>query len=119
MAPADATGGGFQVVAVDEDHVVLRRGNTKAPPAPVALVDGTIIPVAVLREALMVLAESVLAADGRFSAAGRCFGANRRASIRTPRREHRGARFRDAWPRRLRPSGAGPARHGQDLPRRA
>jgi predicted RecB family nuclease len=63
------TGEGFQVVAVDEDHVVLRRGNTKPPPAPVALVDGTIIPVAVLREALMVLAESVLAADGRFSAA--------------------------------------------------
>jgi hypothetical protein len=45
MAPADATGEGFQVVAVDEDHLVLRRGNTKAPPAPVALVDGTIIPV--------------------------------------------------------------------------
>jgi uncharacterized protein len=48
---------------------VLLRGNTKAPPAPVAFVEGTIIPVAVLREALMVLAESVLAADGRFSAA--------------------------------------------------
>jgi hypothetical protein len=91
MAPAEATGEGFQVVAVDEDHVVLRRGNTKAPPALVTLVDGTIIPVAVLREALMVLAESVLAADGRFSAARRCFGPNRRASAqdasaRAPRR---------------------------------
>lgn len=63
------TGEGFNVVAVLEDHVVIRRGASKPPPAPVALVDGTIIPVAVLRTALMALAESVLADDGRFPAA--------------------------------------------------
>jgi len=63
------TGEGFNVVAVAEDHVVLRRGNTKPPPAPVALVDGTIIPVKVLRDALFDLARSLLAGDGRFDAA--------------------------------------------------
>lgn len=63
------TGERFNVVATHEDHVVLRRGNTKPPPAPVALVDGTMIPVTVLRTALMALAESLLANDGRFQAA--------------------------------------------------
>lgn len=61
------TGECFQVVAVDEESVVLRRGRTKPPPAPVALVDGTIIPVGVLRDALMTLSHSLLEADGRFA----------------------------------------------------
>jgi predicted RecB family nuclease len=63
------SGEGFKVVHVDQDHVVLRRGNTKPPPAPVALVAGAPINVRVLREALMELAESLLACDARFPAA--------------------------------------------------
>ena len=63
------TGVGYTVVHVEEDHVVLRRGNTKPPPEPVALAGGSPINVGVLREALMELAESVLAGDRRFTAA--------------------------------------------------
>lgn len=63
------TGESFKLVHVDEDHVVLRRGNTKPPPAPAALVEGAPINIRVLREALMALADSLLAGDGRFTAA--------------------------------------------------
>ena len=59
----------FNVVHVDEDHVILRRGRSKPPPAPVALVAGAPINVRVLREATVELAHSVLADDGRFAAA--------------------------------------------------
>jgi predicted RecB family nuclease len=58
----------YNVVAVEENRVVLRRGATRPAPAPVALVDATVIPVAVLREALMALASSVAAGDQKFHA---------------------------------------------------
>lgn len=63
------TGEHFTIAAFDEDRVVLRRGKDKPPPTPVALVAGAPISVGVLREALVELAESVLADDGRFAAA--------------------------------------------------
>jgi predicted RecB family nuclease len=63
------TGTTYSVVRVEEDRVVLRRGSTKAPPQPVALAGGSPINVRVLREALMELAEAVLAGDRRFTAA--------------------------------------------------
>jgi predicted RecB family nuclease len=59
----------YTVVAVEENRVVLRRGATRPAPTPVALVDATVIPVAVLREALMALAWSRLAGEDRFRAA--------------------------------------------------
>jgi predicted RecB family nuclease len=62
------TGERFNVVRVREDHVVLRRGNTKPPPAPVALVEGPPVNARVLRDALIELAESLLAQDGRWLA---------------------------------------------------
>lgn len=72
LRPGDAddptTGERYKVVAVDENRVVLRRGATRPDPRPLALVDATVIPVAVLREALMELASSLLADDGRFHA---------------------------------------------------
>ena len=69
VAEDPTTGTDHNVVAVDEDHVVIRRGADKPPPAPVALVDATMIPVAVLREALMALAGQLLDDGGRFAAA--------------------------------------------------
>jgi uncharacterized protein len=63
------TGEGFTVVHVDEDQVVLRRGNTKPAPEPAALVGGAPVNVRVLREALMQLAESLLAGDSRYPVA--------------------------------------------------
>jgi len=59
----------YSVVAVEENRVVVRRGATRPAPTPVALVDATVIPVAVLREALMTLASSLLANEDRFRAA--------------------------------------------------
>jgi predicted RecB family nuclease len=59
----------YNVVEINEDRVVLRRSKSRPPPAPVALAGGSPINVTVLREALMQLAESVLADDGRFPAA--------------------------------------------------
>ncbi|MBA3329037.1 MAG: ribonuclease H-like domain-containing protein, partial [Solirubrobacterales bacterium] len=56
----------YNVVAVEENRVVIRRGSTRPAPTPVALVDATVIPVAVLREALMALAAAVLAGESRF-----------------------------------------------------
>ena len=83
LKPGDAddptTDESYNVVAVEENRVVLRRGATRPAPAPVALVDATVIPVAVLREALMALA-SVGArrrADGSARCA-RCCAASRR-----------------------------------------
>jgi predicted RecB family nuclease len=63
------TGEAFNLVKVDVDRVVLRRVATKPAPAPAALIDGSPINVTVLRNALVELAESVLAGDGRFAAA--------------------------------------------------
>ncbi len=59
------TGEGFNVVRVHEDRVVLRRGTTKPPPTPIALVAGTPINVRVLREALMEAADLLLAGERR------------------------------------------------------
>jgi len=58
----------YNVVAVEENRVVIRRGSTRPAPTPVALVDATVIPVAVLREALMALATAVLAGEDKFQA---------------------------------------------------
>lgn len=69
VAEDPTTGTDYNVAAVEEDHVVIRRGADKPPPAPVALVDATMIPVAVLREALMTLARQVLDDDHRPAAA--------------------------------------------------
>lgn len=62
------TGESFKIVDFDDDHVVLRRGKTAPAPAPSALVLGQPIRVEVLRDALIELAEAVLADDGRFDA---------------------------------------------------
>lgn len=56
------------VVAVGEDHVVVQRGNTAPEPAPRALTSARPIKSGVLRKALIVLAESVLAGEDRFAA---------------------------------------------------
>jgi predicted RecB family nuclease len=63
------TGERHTVVAVEDDHVVVRRGAGKPPPAPAALIDPGPIDVKALREGLAELAGSVLDADGRFAAA--------------------------------------------------
>ena len=63
------TGDGYKVVEVADDHVVLRWADEKEPPPPVAMIGGSPINVAVLREALMDLARSVLAGDGAYPAA--------------------------------------------------
>jgi len=62
------TGESYNVVHVEEECVVLRRGATRPAPSPAALVDATVIPVEVLREALMALAAAVLAGQPRFDA---------------------------------------------------
>ena len=62
------TGETFKVVAVEEDHVRLRRGKGKPPPAPAALVPGQPPGTEALRGALVELGESLLADDGRFAA---------------------------------------------------
>jgi hypothetical protein len=73
LKPGDAddptTDESYSVVAVEDNRVVLRRGATRPAPTPSALVDATVIPVAVLREALMALASSLLAREDRFRAA--------------------------------------------------
>jgi predicted RecB family nuclease len=69
VAEDPTTGADHNVVAVDEEHVVIRRGADKPSPAPAALVDATMIPVAVLREALMTLTRELLAGGSRFAAA--------------------------------------------------
>ncbi len=58
----------YNVVAVEENRVVIRRGSTRPAPTPVALVDATVIPVAVLREAVMALATALLAGEDKFQA---------------------------------------------------
>ena len=53
------TGESYNVVAIEDDHVVLRRGNDEPPPAPAALDRAERrSTAAVLREALVELAES-------------------------------------------------------------
>jgi predicted RecB family nuclease len=59
----------YTAVAVEEDRVVLRRGASKPPPAPTALIAPGPIDAKALREALAELARSVLDGDGRFAAA--------------------------------------------------
>jgi hypothetical protein len=68
VADDPTTDEGYNVVAVEETRVVIRRGATRPAPSPIALVDATVIPVAVLREALMALASSMLAGEDRFRA---------------------------------------------------
>jgi predicted RecB family nuclease len=63
------TGEGHKVVAVEDDHLVLRRGRGKPPPEPGALIGGGPPDTAVQRNALVELAGSLLAGDGRFAAA--------------------------------------------------
>jgi uncharacterized protein len=58
----------YKILRIADDHIVLRRSNTKPPPAPVALVGGSPIGTAVLREALVDIARAVLADDGQFRA---------------------------------------------------
>lgn len=62
------TGDRYKVVAVEDDRVVIRQGAKRPPPQPAALVDATVFPVAVQREALMELASAVIAGDARFPA---------------------------------------------------
>ncbi len=124
LKPGDAddptTGESYNVVAVEENRVVLRRGATRPAPAPAALVDATVIPVAVLREALMALASSVLAGEDRFRAV-------RSLLRREPPALTSGGLGEDIDALvsatlgldRLRPARPGTARHGQDLPRGA
>ena len=70
LKPGDAddptTDERYNVVAVEENRLVLRRGAARLAPAPAALVDATVIPVAVLREALMALASSSTRWRGAF-----------------------------------------------------
>jgi len=63
------TGDKFNVVAVEDEQVVLRRGNTQPPPAPAALIERSPITIRVLREALLELSRSILNDDNRFPAA--------------------------------------------------
>ena len=62
------TGESHSVVAVADDHVVIRRSANRSAPRPGALVGGGPVNVTVLREALVDLAGSLLAEDGRFAA---------------------------------------------------
>jgi uncharacterized protein len=64
QAEDPTTGEGHNVVHVADDHVVLRREASKPAPRPAALVGGSPIGVAVLREALVDLAQN----DGRYEA---------------------------------------------------
>lgn len=57
------TGENCTVVSLTTDQLILRRGKTKPPPAPVALVSGSPVNIGVLREALVELAERVLEDD--------------------------------------------------------
>jgi uncharacterized protein len=57
----------YKLVRVSEDHVVIACEKNRPPPAPVALTAGSPVGVAVLREALVELAESLLADDGNFA----------------------------------------------------
>lgn len=59
---------GYKLVRVADDHVVLRRGKNKPPPAPNALIEGAPFDVTILREAIEALAESVLAGESTFAA---------------------------------------------------
>lgn len=72
LKPGDAedpiSGERFNVVAIENERLILRRGKKAEVPTPTALVDGTSIQVAVLREALMELATTVLDDGKRFRA---------------------------------------------------
>jgi uncharacterized protein len=65
------TGQNYMVVDVADDHVVLTRGRNKPPPEPVTLAAVEPMRVEVLREALIALAEAVLAGAPRYTAARR------------------------------------------------
>jgi predicted RecB family nuclease len=72
LKPGDAddptTDERYKVVAVEENRVVIRLGAKRSEPTPAALVDATVIPVTVHREALMALATAVLGGEDRFRA---------------------------------------------------
>ena len=63
------TGDDYTVVCVEDDHLILRRGKNADPPEPRALIGQRPPDPAPLRSALVELARSVLAGDGRFRAA--------------------------------------------------
>ncbi len=65
------TGEPHTIAAIADDHLLLRRGRDRPPPYPVALIAGEPINPAPLRNALVELAEAVLADDGRWVAARR------------------------------------------------
>jgi uncharacterized protein len=70
LGPAQdmTTGESYEVVHVGDDHVVITRGKSKPPPEPVTLAGVKPLEVALLRNGLMALAESMLAGDGGYSA---------------------------------------------------
>ena len=57
------------VVAIEDERVVIRRGLKADPPEPVALIGSGPIQTKILREAIATLAQSVLDDDARFAAA--------------------------------------------------
>jgi uncharacterized protein len=63
------TGTTYKAIAVEDDHLVLRRAANKPAPAPAALIGTGPIPVTVLRQGLAELATSLLDGDDRFPAA--------------------------------------------------
>jgi predicted RecB family nuclease len=60
------TGERYKLVASSDDHIVLARSATAPAPTPSALIPGQPIPATVLRKAIMALASSLIAGDGRF-----------------------------------------------------
>ncbi len=63
------TGEQHNVVAIDDDRVVVRRKATREPPAVHALIARGPVHTAVLRASLAEVAGALLAGDGRFGAA--------------------------------------------------
>jgi predicted RecB family nuclease len=114
------TGEGYAVVAVEDDQLVLRRGKDGPARQPAALIAGSPINVAVLREALLALAASELAEDGALpGGAGAAAARAPAADERGARAERPGAGVGDAGTRSQRVTRSGAARDRQDLPRRA
>lgn len=63
------TGSTYNAVAVEDDHLVLRRAASKPAPAPAALIGTGPIQAKAMREALAELATCLLDHDARFPAA--------------------------------------------------
>ena len=64
-----SSGETHNLVRVADDHLILRRGRTAEPPQPTALIATSPPDGAPMREALCVVAESVLEGSDRFQAA--------------------------------------------------